>query len=158
MVIKRDLLKKENKSFFKIIIGILFFASTIAYGFGKYMLSHTIVTYDWFLIVFMVLIGVIFTIEGAGFSLSKLLGKAFINIDEYTIEIKTDIFAKKQKVCWHEIESVEYKAKEINIMKTDGSSLVLDLSQFDPSLIKEAKKSIKSIASKITNDRYVHTN
>lgn len=142
MELKRDLLKIEKKSVFKIIVGMLFFVISIAWIVDKNINDQIIRPFDWLLLGIFVLNGVVHSIEGFGFSLARLFGKAFILIDNERIVIKTGVFAKEQNVSWQDIKSIANNPIRCQIARNDGTSVTLKLSKLDYSLIKDIKSTI----------------
>lgn len=90
--------------------------------------------------------GIIHTVEGFGFSLARLFGKAFILVDNEKIAIKIGVLAKEQNISWMDIKSISYKPIRFKVAKNDNTSFTFNLSKLDYSLIKEIKSTINAIA------------
>jgi len=90
--------------------------------------------------------GMLHFVEGLGYSIGRLFGKAYIFIDSETISIKTGVYNKKQLIKWSEIRSMYYKYNKFEIKTTDNASEILNLSMLDYMLISEIKTTIQYIA------------
>ena len=146
MELKKDLLKKDGKSTFKIILGILFFVISIVWITERIMDNLIIRPFDWLYTGIFALNGVVHTIEGFGFSIASLFGKAFVLIDNKHISIKPGIINKEQSIYWDSIKSIDYKLNKYHIQNTDSTSMTVDLTKFDYALKNEIKETIYCIA------------
>ena len=147
MELKKDLLKKDKKSVFRIILGILFFVISIVYITDRIMNNQIIRLFDWFYFGIFALNGILHTFEGFGFSIAKIFGKAFILIDKERISIKTGVFAKEQNVSWIDVKTIVYKFNRFQVIKSNDSSVTFDLSKLDYLLLKNIKEVFGSIAN-----------
>lgn len=147
MELNRDLLKKEKKSIFRIVIGILFLLFSGIWIAGKIIDNETIRVFDWFYTGIFALNGIFHAIEGFGYSLLKFFGKAFIIINDELISIKREIMVKEQTIYWKDIKSIDYKLNKFLLKKNDDSILTLDLTKIDYSLKNEIKEIIDHIAN-----------
>lgn len=102
---------------------------------------------DWLFAGIMILNGINHTLGGFGYEISRLFGKAFVQIDENLILIKTGIFEKEQKVLWSNIASMEYMANKYRITLTDSSIVILHLANLDFLMKMNIKDVIASIAA-----------
>jgi len=146
MELKRDLLVIEKKSITRIVFGILFFAISIVWIIDKKVTGQIISSFDWLLFVIFLLNGIVHTVEGFGFSLARLFGKAFILIDNEKIGIKKEVLSKEQNISWTDIKAISYKPIRFKVVKNDNTSFTFNLSKLDYSLIKEIKSTINEIA------------
>jgi hypothetical protein len=146
MEFKKDLLKKQRKSIFRIIIGILLFVISIVWITDRIMDNLTIRLFDWSYTGIFALNGIIHTFEGLGFSIASLFGKAYISIDNEQILIKRGIFDKEQKIYWNSIKTIFYKLNKFRIQNIDNTDMTLDLTKFDYELKNEIKEIIENIA------------
>src|SRR5665647_1952385 len=104
MELKRDLLKKGGKSLLRISFGIIFFVLSILW-IGIRVRDHQIITaFDWLYAGLFALNAIGHSVEGFGFPLARLFGKAFILINEERISIKTGISKKEQCIDWKDIK------------------------------------------------------
>ena len=83
--------------------------------------------------------------EGFGYSVSRLFGKAYILIDTEIIRIKTGILDKELFIFWNEVASVHFKAAVFEMRRPDNTSVVLNLSSLEYSLIQQIKEVIGRI-------------
>jgi len=146
MELKKDLLKKEKKSVFRIILGILFFVISIFWIADRIMDNLIIQPFDWLYTGIFALNGIVHTIEGFGFSIARLFGKAFVLIDSERISIKLGIIDKEQNVYWKDIKAIDYKLNKFRVENIDNTNKTLDLSKLDYVLKKEIKEIIACIA------------
>ena len=144
---KRDLLKKERKSIFRIVIGILFLLFSGIWIADRIIDNQTIRVFDWFYTGIFALNGIFHTIEGFGYSVAKLFGKAFILINNDLISIKREIMVKDQTVYWKDIKSIDYKLNKFLLKKNDDTILTIDLTKIDYALKKEIKEIIDHVAN-----------
>ena len=149
MELKIDLLKIEKKSVFRIIIGIsgliIFLAWVIAKSHRESIFKPEFL--DWLFPAVILLNGITHTTEGFGFSISRLFGKSFIDIDEQSITIKMRFYEKEQHFEWSEIKAIEYMTNKYKDIMKDGTSGILNLSKMEYLLKKEVKAVIAEIAA-----------
>lgn len=142
MELKKDLLKKDKKSVFRIILGILFVAISIIWIADKITSDSIIRPFDWLYSGIFMLGGVIHTFEG----LAKLFGKAFVLIDSNQISIKLGLSDKEQQIYWKDIKAIGYKFNKFQIQKHDNTNINLNLSKVDYALKNEIKEVVDTIA------------
>lgn len=147
MELKRDLLIIQKKSVFRITMGILFFVISIAWIVDKEVNGQIISLLDGLFLGIFVMNGLVHSIEGFGFSLARLFGEAYIQIDSERIAVKTGVLKKEQNICWKDIKSISYKPIRFKVAKNDDTSMAFNLSKLDYSLIKEIKRAIIEIAN-----------
>ncbi|WP_423130150.1 hypothetical protein [Gaoshiqia sp. Z1-71] len=123
MEFKKDLLKKEEKSTFRIILGILFFVISIVWVADRIMDDLIIRPFDWLYTGVFALNGVVHTLEGFGFSIASLFGKAFVLIDNERISIKPGIRNKEQNIYWNSIKTIDYRLNKYHIKNADSTSV-----------------------------------
>ena len=146
MELRRDLLKMNEKSRLRIVLGIVFSVIAVTWFVVRKIEYDDIRPFDWLYSGFFTLIGLIHTVEGFGYSFSKLFGKAFILIDQNTIRIKTAVLEKEQCILWNMVTSIDYNPGIFQITKRDQTMVTLKLSNLDYSLIQEIKEVIDSNA------------
>ena len=98
--------------------------------------------FDWLYTGIFALNGIVHTIEGFGFSIARLFGKAFVLIDSERISIKLGIIDKEQNVYWKDIKAIDYKLNKFRVENIDNTNKTLDLSKLDYVLKKEIKEII----------------
>ncbi len=147
MEIKKNLLRNEKKSYLRFIFGICFFVISIIWIVLKIRQEQEISLFDWFYFGIFALNGISHSIAGFGFRIEELFGKAFIQINEEKISLKTKVLEKEQSVLWTEIQKINYNLNKLYIHKTDNTTLTFNLSQIDYAFKNEIKEFIKSIAT-----------
>ncbi|MBS0011219.1 MAG: hypothetical protein KFF49_07405 [Bacteroidales bacterium] len=150
----RDLLKEKKKSKFALILGILSFVFAIFWIIIKLNDKNVLSTFDWIYSFLFLLNGISHTSSGLGYSIERLIGKAFIKIDNQVIKIKTGAFDKEQSIDWSEISSIDYKPNNFMITKKDSSIFKLSMTKLEYSVIQE----IKNVIDKIGNDKNILIN
>ena len=153
MEFKKDLLKKEEKSTFRIILGLLFFVISIVWIADRIMEDLIIRPFDWLYTGIFALNGIVHTLEGFGFSIAGLFGKAFVLIDNEHISIKPGIRNKEQNIYWNSIKTIDYRLNKYHITKTDSNRVTFDLKKFDYAL----KNDIKEFISRIAKEKDIQT-
>lgn len=144
MELKIDLLGRR-KSLGLIILGIIW----IFLGIIKPIIGEILSTLDWIIVVLFALNGIVFIIEGLGYSRSRLFGgKAYVLINSESISLKSSAFSKKQFVNWSDVKLIDCdnNLSKFKIEKTDNTTMVIDLFEFNYALVKEIKQAINSIA------------
>lgn len=151
MDFKRDLLKVTKKSKFRVIVGVLFLAIAILWITTRFIDNELIRRFDWLYTVLFGLNGVVHILGGMGFSFERLLGKAFIEIDSKSINMKLGAFEKEHKINWQDIKSINYKPNVFKISQLDDKIQLIKISKLDFLSISE----IKEVISKIAADKNV---
>ncbi len=142
----KDLLKKRKKSKFAIILSILFYVLAISWIPIRLIEKNSVSGFDWFYTVIMFLNGLSQTMAGLGYSVERLIGKAYIKIDNQVIKIKSGAFNREQSINWDEINLIDYKASNFIITKNDKTVFKLTMSKLEYSVIQEMKNVIDEIA------------
>lgn len=142
----KDLLKKKQKSKLAVVLSIIFCIVAVSWIPVRFYENEEITTFDWFYTLIMLLNGVNLILTGMGYPLDRLLGKAFVNIDSTSIQIKTGAFDKEQKVFWEEIDSMHYRPGVFLVAKEDSSECKLKLKNLEYSTVQEIKNVISEIA------------
>jgi len=154
MEYKRDLLKNIDKSIFRLLLGIFFCAISILWIIARLADNELIRLFDWFYSGTFVLIGLTHIFEGRGISIERFFGKAFVHIDNETIDIKLGIFEKEYKIDWQEIKSIEYKLGNFTVQKLDNSSVFFPISKLDYSNVI----GIRDIIFKLADSKNIKCN
>ena len=147
MELKIDLLKGKKKAPFRIVFGIVFVLMGIAILFSKIKTNGTSNLFDWIYSGLFAFLGITHIIEGLGaYSFDRFFGKAYVLINSESISLKASVWSKKQFVNWSDVKSIDYKLNKFEIEKTDGSTMIIDLFEFNYRLVIEVKQTIYSIA------------
>ena len=147
MELKIDLLDIEKKSTFRVILGIGFLVLSATWIIVKIQQHQATGFIDWIFIIVMIFNGSSHTIAGWGFSITKLFGRAFIDIDEKQIAIKTGIWDQEQLVAWKNIKSMEYLANKYRIRLNDGNLVIIQFSKTEYLLKMKIKDVITTLAA-----------
>ena len=147
MEYERDLLKNNNKSIVRLILGIAFIVISVLWITVRDADNELIRSFDWFYSGFFTLTGVAHILLGLGISIQKFFGKAFIRIDNDLIDVKLGLFEKEQKIFWHDIQSIEYKSFNFKIQKQNNTSII-SISNLDYPSISEIKNIMTKLADK----------
>jgi hypothetical protein len=86
-------------------------------------------------------------VVGLGYSVEKLFGTAYVQIDDELIAIKTGVWKKVKSIQWSQIHSLEYKTNWFKINYLAGSSSKLLLSDLEFKVLVETKNVIYAIAA-----------
>lgn len=145
MKYSKDLLKKHENPKSSYAFAVL---SIILGGFWLYFNSKdgTLTAIDWLYSVYFFFMGLVNIMAANGYSVSRLIGKALISIDDQMIRLKTGVFEKEQSISWTEIDSINYKANNFIITKKDNSVYKLVPKNIKYSIIQEMKNAIQDIA------------
>lgn len=151
MELKKDLLAKQKRTTFRIVIGILLIVFAGVWLFARIAEDEKIRVFDWgYSIVFM-LNGIVHIYSGYGYNINALFGKAFILINNELISIKTKFNKREETVYWNDIKFIDFKYLQLTIKKTDDTNLKIDLTD----LAYETKRDIKTILSKLSDDKNI---
>ncbi|MFO7657936.1 MAG: hypothetical protein R6W78_12800 [Bacteroidales bacterium] len=142
----KDLLKARKKSKFAIVIGILLLLIAISWIPTRLIEKESISGFDWLYTFIFLLNGLSQTITGLGYSIDRLIGRAFIKIDNQVIKIKTGAFDREQSINWDQIDSINYKSGNFLITENDTSSYKLTITKLEYSIIQEIKNVINEIS------------
>lgn len=127
------------------ILVILFAGVWISFNLAEH---ESLKIFDWLYFIVLISIGIGHLLEGTSVSLVGLFGsKAFIHMNDDEIHFKYDRFKKGRIVKWCEIKSLEYKAAQYKITKTDNSIVILEIPTDSYNKVQSIKQIIESIAS-----------
>ena len=140
--------EKRKKSVFRIIFGICCGLLAVSWIIVRFFENEIIKPSDWFLFGVFALNCVFHLIEGLGYPFESLFGKTYILINSELIKIKASVCDKEQFINWNEIKSINYKInlQKLEIIKTDDTIQILNLTKLDYKLLIELKKTIGRIA------------
>jgi len=148
MEYRKDLLKQRQKSKLGIVIGILFFVVAVSWIPIRLLDKHSISVFDWLYSLGFFLNGVSQVMTGLGSSFERVIGKAFINIDGQSLQIKLSAFNREQLIRWSEIESIEYKTNCFIFSQSNAANFVFNLGRLEYSTTQEIKTIICEIAKR----------
>ena len=142
----RNLLKNNPKSLFHLILGILLLIICIFYIADKIIGKESIRLFDWSYSVILALNGFGQIFLGLGTTIERFFGKAFIEIDTNTINIKLGVFKKAQRIDWQDIQVIGFAPHSFNFQMKDGSTQLLPVTKLDDLCISDVKKILSEIA------------
>ena len=142
----KDLLKEKVRSRFPLILGLVSFGLAIFWIVLKGTGPMALTTFDWVYAFLFLLNGVSHTSYGLGYSLERLVGRAYIRIDNRVIKIKTGVLDQEQKIEWPEIAAIDYKPGYFIMTRNDRSTCKLSMKKLEYSVIQEIKMVMGQIA------------
>jgi hypothetical protein len=146
MELKIDLFIKEEKSAFRVVVGVLFILISTAWVISRYLKNQYIDAFDWFYCGILFLNGIAHIMGGLGLPIIRLFGESYIRIDEQKLSVKTSIIGKDHSISWADIKRIDYKLNRFKVIKTNDTILTLDFSKIEYAILKEAKEIITAIA------------
>jgi len=147
MELKIDLFKQKKKSHIRIVFGVLCLLLAGIWIFIGISGRETKPQFLWIIQgLLFTLIGMFHVMEGLGYSLGRVFGKAYIFIDSESISLKAGVYDKKQFINWSEIKSMDYKLNQYEIKTIDNAFKIISLSKYDYMLIREIKTTINCIS------------
>ena len=144
----KDLLKYNKRSKFRVFLGLSFLVVAIAWIALKHFNNTEIGLFDWIYSGFFILNALIHIYGGFGYSIEGLIGKSFIRIDENSANFKLELFKKEKIASWDSIQSIDYKANDLLILKNNKFSLAISLSKLEYSMIQEIKNTLTDLANR----------
>ena len=146
MEYSKDLLKQKSNSKLSLWLSILFYVLAIVWIPVQLMDNGSVSGFDWFYTIIMLLNGVTQMMAAYGYSVERLVGKAYVRINNHMIQIKTGVFDKEQQINWSEINSIDYTPGKFIITKKDQTPYSLAISKLEYAVIQEIKNVINEIA------------
>lgn len=147
-----NILQSPSRSIVRRIIGVFYILISVLWLVMRIVSKEpitnqaTVSFFDLIYTFFFGLAGIVFVIDGAGISISRWFGEAYIKIDAKQICIKKGVFSKEWILLWSEAEQVEFSVIGIKFGLTDKSIRELNYDNMEYGHIQEIKKSIKAIA------------
>ncbi len=142
MELQIDLLKRSEKSWFKIIWGSAAILAVLLMIVNKTIIHRPTNPSDWIQVPGMLLFACWLLFTGLGHHVRKFFGRAYIRIDDHLIAVKKGIQAKEESILWKEIKSIQYKYNLFWFIREDNSSFLLKLSDYEYRVIKEVRNAI----------------
>jgi len=146
-----DLLKNSKKSKPRIFFGLAMIVLSLLYIYLKIEDSEPVAIFAWIYSGVFLISGLANILEGFGYSIDKVFGKAYIEINDKEIKIKTDIFIREESISWDNIDKIEYKTNKFLITKKDSTVFTFYLSKFEYAVVQE----IKNVVVKMSNNKGV---
>jgi hypothetical protein len=95
--------------------------------------------------IYILVIGLIYFIDGSGIPVSGWFGEAYLKIDKTGICIKKGVFSKEWFLLWDEIEKVRFSVIKIIFNLKDKTERELEYDNLEYEHIQAIKKCIISI-------------
>lgn len=146
MELKIDLFIKEEKSAFRVVVGVLFILVSIAWIISRNLKNQYVDAFDWFYCGILFLNGIAHILGGLGLPIIRLFGESYIRIDEQKLSVKTSILSRDRSILWDDIKRIDYKLNRFKVIKTNDTTLTLDFSKIEYAILKDAKEIITTIA------------
>ena len=138
----KNFLRKNTNSKVRIVFGAIFIFIAIAWIFIRIYENESIRIFDWIYSIIFLLNGLVHILEGKGFIIASLFGKAFILINRKSIQYKPLITSKLQSVCWEEIDTINYRSTSIEVICKNQPNLSIPYSKFEYAELQSLKKII----------------
>lgn len=132
------------------MFGVIFIFIAIAWIFIRIYENESIRIFDWVYSIIFLLNGFVHILEGKGIIIANLFGKAFILINDKSIQYKPLITSKLQSVDWDEIATINYHPTSIEIICKNHPNLLIQYSKFEYAELQSLKNTISEI-TKINN-------
>ena len=120
-----NLLDKNKKSMFRVVLGV----GSIIFGISYFMLPYFTTrdgkAIDWLVGLIFILNGFVRIIEGRGFNTSAFFGDSYIRINKEQIELKLGIFSKLRTFKIHDITKIQSKPTTVEIHQATSVYTVL---------------------------------
>lgn len=146
MELKIDLFIKEEKSAFRVVVGVLFILVSIAWIISRNLKNQYVDAFDWSYCGILFLNGIAHILGGLGLPIIRLFGESYIRIDEQKLSVKTSILSRDRSILWDDIKRIDYKLNRFKVIKTNDTTLTLDFSKIEYAILKDAKEIITTIA------------
>lgn len=146
MELKIDLFIKEEKSAFRVVVGVLFILVSIAWIISRNLKNQYVDAFDWFYCGILFLNGIAHILGGLGLPIIRLFGESYIRIDEQKLSVKTSVLKRDRSILWDDVKRIDYKLSRFKVIKTNDSTLTLDFSKIEYAILKDAKEIITTIA------------
>jgi hypothetical protein len=147
MELKIDLLPKRKRSNLTLIMGLISIAFPIIYYITSKLEDKELSGSFLPMMVYLGLNGLNGIVTGLGYSVEKLFGSAYVQVDDERIAVKSGVWKKVQASQWSQIQSLEYKTNWFKIINLDGTTSKLLLSDLEFKVLIETKNMINAIAT-----------
>ena len=147
-----NILQSPSRSIVRRIIGVFYILISVLWLVMRIVSKEpvtnqaTVSFFDLIYTFFFGLAGIVFIIDGAGISMCRWFGEAYIKLNATQICIKKGVFSKEWILLWSEAEQVEFSVIGIKFRLADKSVRELNYDNMEYGHIQQLKKSIKIIA------------
>jgi hypothetical protein len=143
----KDLLKLKTNSRLQITLGFIMLALAIAWFPIQHHDKGHITVFDWFFIFIFSLNGITQVTTGFGFPPRRLLGKAYIAVNDDEIIYKPYVTKPERKASWSNIKSITYQTGRIDAYDANGKCLsIVQPGCFDFPTLQELRSAISTIS------------
>lgn len=146
-----DLLKNSKKSKHRVFFGLIMFISSLIYIYLNLEDNEPLSIIEGIYSGILILSGLVSVLEGAGYSIDKIFGKAYFEINDKEIKIKPGIFIREESIRWDDIDTIEYKVNKFLIIKKDSTVFTFYLSNFEYTIVQK----IKDVVAKIADNKRI---
>jgi hypothetical protein len=138
---------KTQKSNWRFLLGILLLLLSTSYA--LLVLFNENFNWMWILnaVVFLIL-GLNTMIEGTGFTIARLFGRAYLLINEEKCEYKPSNYKSATVINWNDVDTIHIGVSNIDYLKNDSVINQLEYSRFSYQQVQDIKSVLKSIAEK----------
>lgn len=110
----KDLLKLKTNSRLQITLGFIMLAVAISWFPIQLHEKGYLAIFDWLYSFVFILNGILQVTTGFGFPPRRLLGKAYIVVNDQQIIYKPNVLKPERKASWSNIESITYQTGRID--------------------------------------------
>lgn len=142
-----DLIPKRKRSNFTLAMGVIAVVLAITYFIIRMQGDKEKSISQMPMMLYLLVYGIFGILNGLGYSVEKFFGRAYFQIDEERIAIKTGVWKKEQSIPWNQIKLMEYKTNWFKITDLNGISSKLILSDLEFKVLIETRDTINFIAA-----------
>ncbi len=147
MELNIDLIPKRKRSNFALAMGVIAILLAITYFIIRMQGDKEKSFFQMPMMIYLLVYGIFGIFNGLGYSVEKFFGRAYVQIDEERIAIKTGVWTKELSIPWNHIKSMEYKTNWFKITDLNGISSKLILSDLEFKVLIETRNTINCIAA-----------
>lgn len=145
--LKIDLLRGSEISNFRLALAVIFFTVAVGWIAYKTMNQQPLVLFDAAIFIVFILNAAFQAIEGSGLSLSALVGKAYIIIDDEKLLLKPSVKDAEQRIVWDDVERLHLSGEMPGLeIRGKSKSSRLDLSKLSAGMKSKTRETLRSIA------------
>lgn len=150
MELKLNFFERKEKSIFSQIAGVFYIL--VFFVFRFWFDEEPLDFWDLLVAFFGLLAGCLFILQGRGFYYPSLWGRAYVDVDENEIIIKTRALDKERKLCWDDLDSIKFLFNGILFLKKNGET---EKVRYSDVIEREKKKQVESVLTKISQNKNI---